>query len=172
MIHPQYWSLHSIYKSLENKFYRFVYKVTKDSGMHTEDIKCYTSLDVKGKVVLDIGAYNGDSAKLFLDLGAKHVICVEAVEECAKQINLPNTTVLNEPFKLEHLDMDYDCIKMDIEGWEALVLEYYKPLKPMALEVHSGYLMTRFLEKGFHVFSTRKGRKYERSVSTWLMTNF
>lgn len=38
-------------------------------------------LDFNGKIVLDIGGFNGDTAMYFIENGAKHVICYEALAE-------------------------------------------------------------------------------------------
>jgi len=118
--------------------------------MTPNDAMYYDKLPIRGHVVLDVGASMGDSALFFLCHGAKKVICIEAVKEWADEINLPNTQVINEPFKLAHLSIPHDVMKMDIEGAEAILLDYDRPLKPSVIEVHSQYLINRFEEHGFH----------------------
>jgi hypothetical protein len=143
MIHPQYWSLSSIYYKLR---YGFDYDGV---AMNDQDKEAYSMLDVEGKVVLDVGAYVGDSAKLFLERGARKVIAIEINKEWADSIKLPNTVVINQPFDLDHLELSYDCMKMDIEGTEAVLLGYKGVLKPSVIEVHTQYLIDRFEEIGF-----------------------
>lgn len=170
MIHPQYWSLATIYVSLKRKYVRYRTMVGSDSIMTINDIECYSKMLVKGKAVLDVGAYNGDSAKLFLNHGAKEVVCIECDKEYADKISLPNTRVINEAFKLEHLLIPHDFMKMDIEGWEALLLDYKGILKPTIIEVHSGYLCQRFKELGFRVIG-EETRSFEKQIGECIMTN-
>ena len=143
MIHPQYWSLYSIYNRL----------FPKDTVMSPADIKAYNTLDVKDKVVLDVGAYNGDSARLFLKNGAKKVIAVECNPDYAKRINLPNVEVIVEPFRLEHLTIPHDCCKFDIESWEIDLLPVADKLKPTVLESHGWWITDKFKQKGFRVIT-------------------
>jgi hypothetical protein len=113
------------------------------------DKSAYGLLDVKEKTVLDIGAYVGDTAEFFLKRGAKKVICIERDVGRASRIKLPNTVVLAESFKLEHLDIPHDCMKMDIEGYEQMIVGLQGRLKPSIVEVHNWYLYDRFKEMGF-----------------------
>jgi len=143
MIHPLDWSLKSIYNRL---------KYGHQQLLNAHDIEAYLSLNVRDKVVLDVGAYSGDTARLFLDHGAKHVHCIEILKEFANKIKLPNVTVYNEPFRLKHLELPHDVMKMDIEGYEIELLNFNGVLKPSVVEVHSCYLIDKFLEKGWRIF--------------------
>ena len=137
MIQPQYWSLMTLY-------YRWKYGKYVNSE--------YPSLDVQDKVVLDVGAADGDTARWWFKHGARHVICIEKNPSQARKIKMENTTVLNEYFKLDHLKLYHDCMKMDIEGYEALLLPYLDAggkLKPTAMEVHNWYLVEQFTRHGF-----------------------
>lgn len=159
MIHPFDWSVNSI------RIKMFVNLSL--NAISFSDLNAYKLLKVKNKIVLDIGAYNGDTAKLFLYLGAKHVICIEKDSNLAKQIRLRNTTVFNESFNLKHLKLNYDVVKMDIEGYEILLLSYLYPLKPMVVEVHNHYLKEQFLKKGFNIIGT-----VDEMTGLCLMKNF
>lgn len=117
-----------------------------------EDEKAYLMLPIRGRVVLDIGAYNGDSALLFLRNGAKKVIAIEPYYH--NQIPRdPRIQVIPEVFSLKLLDMlegTYDCIKMDIEGWEEALLQ--RPAlsyKPCVVEVHGQQLWEKFRQAGW-----------------------
>ena len=48
----------------------------------------YLPIPVRGKVVLDVGAGEGETALFYLANGAKHVICVEANMESCKVLQL------------------------------------------------------------------------------------
>jgi hypothetical protein len=144
MIHPQYWSLHSIYIKLFPK---------KLTVMSPQDIAAYSTLDVRGKTVLDVGAYNGDSARLFLKNGARKVIAIECNPDYARLIDLPDVEVIVEPFRLEHLSIPHDCAKFDIEGWEALLIPVADRLKPTVLESHTWWHTAEFKKRGFAVMT-------------------
>lgn len=160
MIHPQYWSLYSVYMKL--RFHKI-----QNSIMSLDEITSYSKLEVKGKTVLDVGAYNGDSARLFLNRGAKKVVCIEKDSNFANKIKLYDTEVINEPFRLEHLSIPHDCMKMDIEGYEILLLDYHGILKPSVVEVHNWWLYDRFLEIGFRLVG-----KQDKMLGICSMINF
>ena len=89
----------------------------------------YLPVDVKGKVILDIGAGEGESAVLYLSHGAEKVTAIEpnpvafkVLEENVKANDLP-IVAINEKFDLKHLQIDHDFLKMDIEGHEVSLLD-------------------------------------------------
>lgn len=143
MIHPQHWSLCSIYERL---------KYGRNGAMSPEDKKAYLTLPYKNAVVLDVGAYNGDSAMLFLKHGARKVIAIEPYYH-HEIPNDPRIQVIPECFSLKLLDIlegKYDCIKMDIEGWEEELLQ--RPAhsyKPTVVEVHGQQLWKKFFDAGW-----------------------
>lgn len=113
---------------------------------------------LKGKVVLDVGACCGETAWYFLRLGASKVICVECdpvrvpIIKRNKSVAKLNIEVVAEPFKLEHLLLPHDFVKVDVEGHETVLLDYLEQngkLKPCILEVHTLELQRRFKAKGF-----------------------
>ncbi|MEN3052056.1 MAG: hypothetical protein ABC596_09630 [Candidatus Methanosuratincola petrocarbonis] len=158
MIHPQYWSLYSVYQRL---------RYGGESLLTPEDRKWYATLPLKDAVVLDVGAYNGDSAKFFLEHGAKQVICIEPDVEQALKIEDPRCRIIIDEFRLEHLRIPHDCIKVDIEGWEEILLDYDKPLKPCVVEVHGQQLWKKFEDRGWEYVS-----KSRLANCTTLMRNF
>lgn len=116
---------------------------------------------LKDKVVLDIGADCGATARYFLLNGAKRVICIENNEECIKYLEINsykgNIFVIPHNFSIDMLlNIEYDYCKIDIEGYEALMIYavdfgIIKPnmLKPMIIECHSIYCINKFKEIGF-----------------------
>jgi hypothetical protein len=146
MVHPKYWSLDSIYR-----------KYISDIGLHEDNKKYYKPpFSLEGKIVLDVGAYIGDSAKFFWELGAKKIVCIEPFYFDQLRKNIVkykiNAEVISEKFRLEHLKIPHDFMKMDIEGWEEILLSVNpKDLMPSVLEIHGQPLIERFKEKGWEI---------------------
>jgi hypothetical protein len=116
--------------------------------------KYYLPIDVKGLTVLDIGAGCGETARFFLEHGAKKVICIESDDHCysllAKNSVGRPIECIHKMFTLSDLDREYDFIKMDIEGAEKILLLLpSKVKKPIALEIHGQELAQKFKEKGY-----------------------
>lgn len=113
---------------------------------------------IKGKTVFDSGAGAGETAMLFIEKGAKKVICNEINKDALKalQINKDNgkpIEIIDKPFNQQMIvDCKPDFIKMDTEGYgevELLRNDFIKTLKiPMVIELHSHYFIDRFLEYG------------------------
>ena len=81
--------------------------------------RCYLPI---GKVVLDIGAGNGETAQFYLNHGAEKVICVE-----------PDAKLLRENFgedpRVVIIPLAVDSIKSDCEGAEKnMVIETHFPV--------------------------------------------
>lgn len=148
MIHPQYWSLYSIYCKLRGKS---PYVLSK------QEINIYLKLPLKDAIVLDIGAYNGDTAELFLAHGARKVICIEPdIHRCQEMRNkkLSNIEIKCKKYNEEDLaDKSWTCCKMDCEGYEALLYEnnWIKHIRnrPIILEAHNWYITNRLKALGF-----------------------
>lgn len=121
---------------------------------------------VRNKTVLDVGAGEGETAKFFLDHGAKHVICIEPEQKLVNVLRVNAAkrpvTVLQKKFELTDLLLDYDVLKIDIEGWEEeLLSENCPPItKPVIMEIHGLQLIDRFKRKGYRI-------SYPRS-DTWI----
>jgi hypothetical protein len=118
---------------------------------------------LKDKVVLDIGADCGSTARYYLLNGAERVICIENNEECIKylEINSRNRNIFVIPHDFDYrmlLDIDYDFCKIDIEGYETLIINAYEKgefalyeLKPIVIEAHSQYCINKLKEMYFKV---------------------
>ena len=112
-----------------------------------------------GKRVLDVGAGCGESAKWFLDQGARQVLCVESNMEA--RFHLERNARLNRGVSVligsfspgEHLWYKVDLVKMDIEGYEVLFADWLETHPDynvdVILEAHSVYVKDRFLKLGF-----------------------
>lgn len=121
------------------------------------------SLD--GKTVLDIGAGCGETAFFYLLNGARKIVAIEPdrkATECLKENakrNNWNIEIIQEVFKLEHLNIPHDFMKMDIEGHEKELLKV-QHVKPCIVEVHSNEMRRKFGEKGFKTTYTYKKDNY------------
>lgn len=79
------------------------------------------NFSLQGKTVLDVGAGCGETAFLYFLHGARKVVAVEPntdAVECLIEnvaINKWNVEIIPEPFKLEHLEIQHDFMKMDGE---------------------------------------------------------
>ena len=145
---PRYWSIDSVYHRLTGTNHPEVHFGKGDARVYVD------YLQPKGKTVLDVGAFVGDSARVFVEAGAKKVLCVEKEERFARQISLDRCQVLNEAFDPEKhlLGLEWDACKIDVEGYEALALPYLRWIyKPIVVEVHSAYLRDLFARQGFGV---------------------
>lgn len=78
---------------------------TFDPGSVKECLRNYSDIDVKDKVVLDLGANIGGFAKMAVDAGAKQVIAVEPCPDnfAMLQLNSPKSLNLNAAVS-EHSD--------------------------------------------------------------------
>lgn len=86
-------------------------------------------IDYEGKVVLDLGADDGNTAEFFYNEGAEKVIAVEGSEPVfnnlmawakTKEYVLPCDMWIDSPAKIEYLLKLFkpDIVKVDIEGAE------------------------------------------------------
>lgn len=160
MIHPQYWSLYTIYRRI----------------WYNNDSATYAKyLNVKGRTVLDVGAANFDTARIFLKYGAERVICIERdfypipndLKKCVRDgIILPIVQSFNPD---QHLSLRFDVAKFDIEGYELELLPYLQELPRTIIEVHSEYAVDKFIERGWRLLK-RNDVAAERCIQA-LMVN-
>jgi hypothetical protein len=115
----------------------------------------------ENKIILDLGASNGDSAEYFLNNGAKFVIAVEGnfnfqgrnvfaeLLENSKLFNgkiIPIFMWIDNPKQIENLIIAYkpDIVKSDIEGAEIHLFnirdEVWQLVPEYIVETHEGYL--------------------------------
>ena len=123
----------------------------------TENWKVYLPPGgVKGKVVMDIGAGCGESVWLYFKNGASKVIAIEPNRDRTAMIRENaeahgwNLELRERKFQLEDLDEYRDFTKVNIEGYEALLLDKPNKLGPMVLDAHNWYMVERFRRIGFH----------------------
>jgi hypothetical protein len=115
--------------------------------------KYYGLLNPKDRTVLDVGAGCGETAYFFIAKGATKVICLEpdhkACEILRRNVQTNNwpVEVIEEKFGPKHLNLKYDVAKIDCEGGERFMLDYFEPLKPMVIEVHGTELMKSFAQR-------------------------
>ena len=128
---------------------------------------------LKGKTVLDIGACCGETAWFYLKQGAQKVICIEPdptrvkmIEINKKNLNM-NVEIIADCFRPEHLSLEHNFVKCDIEGYETLLLPYAKSLKPCILEAHTWLIREQFEKEGFHVVCTP-----QKNAIVCLMANY
>jgi SAM-dependent methyltransferase len=120
----------------------------------------YLPISVQGLRVLDVGAGEGETAMMFLNHGATHVICIEPDKKSFDML-LKNAsrhdgklTCINERFSLKNLKLPFDFMKVDIEGYEEILLNISLD-KPSAMEVHGLQLRDKFAKKGFCIANGR-----------------
>jgi hypothetical protein len=125
----------------------------------TEDwIQYYKPIDVNGLTVLDIGAGEGETAKFYIEHGAKKVICVEP-SRIAFGVLKDNAArhseimPINKSFSLSDLSLSHDFLKIDIEGYEELLLNI-RLEQPAVIELHGLQLRDKFQQKGFRIIDT------------------
>jgi hypothetical protein len=118
--------------------------------------KHYLPIDLQGKVVLDVGAGEGETAMFFLRHGASKVICIEPCAEAYGYLLINQKShpfriiAINKKFDLNHLDIPHDFLKMDIEGYEEVLLGV-KLNTPAAVEIHGLQLCDKFEVAGWKV---------------------
>ena len=133
--------------------------------------KQYLPADLRGKTVLDVGAGEGETAYFFLLHGAKKVICIEPDEKCYARLvrNAAGKPIqcLHKEFQLADLDILHDFMKMDIEGWEYLLLETELKM-PAAVELHGLPLRQKFRDKGYRVLYDSQSSIGCNAMAYWM----
>jgi len=127
---------------------------------YDEWLEYYLPLSVEGLTVLDVGAGEGETARFFLEQSAKKVICIEPDGDAFRLLSQNaigrNIVCFNKKFDVSDLKMDFDFMKMDIEGYEEAMLNV-QFTKPCVIEVHGLQLRDRFKELGY----TFRGTGYQ-----------
>ena len=129
---------------------------------------------LQGKTILDIGAGCGECFPLWFASGAKSIIAIESGDwnpksyDCltynAAHFPIP-ITVLHRKFSLADLELQYDYMKMDIEGGEGILLELPDTfrLKPCVIEAHYSKDLANDLCNRFSL------KSHKISPKTWLL---
>jgi hypothetical protein len=110
----------------------------------------------ENKIILDLGAANGDSSEYFIHMGARFVIAVDGAKdryenlvENSKLFNgkiIPILLFITKPEEIENLIIVHkpDIVKADIEGAEiylcAIKDEIWNMVPEYIVETHEGYL--------------------------------
>ena len=117
-------------------------------------VKHYLPIALKKKTVLDVGAGEGETAKLFLENGATHIIAIECsnlayplLEMNSKKFSI---TPLHKRFSLSDLNLPCDFAKFDIQGYEEALLDADPPF-PCVAEIHGAQLRDKFRLKGWKI---------------------
>jgi len=109
---------------------------------------------LRGKTVLDIGAGCGETAKFFLEHGAAEVIAVEPYDVALRFLRLNavgrSIRVVPQSFSTEMLSLTHQFLKMDIEGYEALMIPFLDSYHgDCSVECHGNYVTDTFMSHGF-----------------------
>jgi hypothetical protein len=149
---------------LEKLFvYRYLLKKRSNEFSGTEDYDHHWNYaDFKGKVIVDVGADWGSTAKYFLDKGAKYVIGVEGDSMLARQLFrntksmdklIPIRLWINKPQFFEFLIRKFkpDILKVDCEGCEVHLCrvkdKIFSTVKEYLVETHNAHLFNLFNKK-------------------------
>lgn len=132
-------------------YYGILYINERDNWIYD-----YLPIDgVEDKIILDIGAGCGETAKFYLDNGAKKVICIEPDYNAYKYL-LHNSYFddriipIHKYFNIDMLNIKHDFMKMDIEGAEILFLLYANNYnKSCVIEAHSNYIINKLINAEF-----------------------
>lgn len=121
----------------------------------TEDwVHSYLPIEIKNKIVMTVGAGEGEDSRFFLKHGASKTVAIEINPIAFKLLNENakhhNILPINEPFDLNHLNIPHDFLKMDIEGYEEILLTT-KLKTPAVVEIHGLQLVERFRRAGWRI---------------------
>ncbi len=141
----------------ELQYSRWIFSKEKRSLLLTETcqwFEYYLPLDITGLIILDVGAGEGETAKFFLDNGAAKVVCIEPHVGSFRilKLNAMNHDIMavNKKFELSDLRIPHDFMKVDIEGYEEVLLDE-KLGTPAVVEVHGLQLCDKFVAKGYRL---------------------
>jgi len=134
--------------------------------------KYYLPINIKNKIVLDVGAGEGETARFFLQYGAKKVISIENNKQYLKNLlinalNHPKIEVIYGSFLPFMINYEFDFMKCDIEGYEEILLDYTELLKYSVIEVHGLQLATRFSYSGFRKIDTSQNNCNCTNIFYW-----
>jgi hypothetical protein len=120
---------------------------------------------VRGKNILDVGGGCGETAKFFFDNGASNVHVIENNPICADYLRYNSNIFSNLTYQVKNFEIcditeKYDLVKLDIEGYEMILLPYLDCLNvDIIIESHDNYITDMFIEKGFKILTNYKTNK-------------
>jgi SAM-dependent methyltransferase len=126
----------------------------------------YLPIDVRNKIILDVGAGEGETALFYLKHGAREVICIESDVQSFQilkqnSINHP-LKGFNKRFEIDDLSLiqefNIDFMKIDIEGYEQSLLGSKLSI-PCVCEVHGLQLRDSFRNEGWRIAYAEKTHK-------------
>ena len=160
-----------VYERYKGKLKRVIVKLKKGiPPIYGEDYDQHWNFTTfKNKVILDLGADYGSTAYYFLRKGASKVVAVEGDTVLASKLKtnskkfdkiVPIETFIDSSEKIEKLISHYhpDLVKVDIEGYEKLLLNVYNiaNVNEWLIEAHTEQLYDSIVKFFLaHGFSTR-----------------
>jgi hypothetical protein len=135
-------------------------KLEKYLNGYDSMLRYYLPISVENLTILDEGAGEGETAKFFLDHGARNVICVEpdlsSFRRLVENAKDKPMVCLNKKFELDDLKLDFDFMKMNIEGYEEALLSVQFD-KPCVVQVHGLQLRDKFKAAGYTIRNSEEG---------------
>lgn len=128
---------------------------------------------LEDKTVLDVGACCGETAYVFFKHGAKKVIAIEPDPQRCNLLSYNSyergwpIEIYNRKFQLSDLDIPHDFMKVNIEGYELLLLDRPEKIGPCVVDVHNWYIQEKFSQIGFHLIT-----KASEMLGQTYMTNY
>jgi len=138
---------------------------------YSENYEHHWPINVKGRIILDLGADYGSTAEYFLRKGAARVICVEGNPSYYRRLQenlkyLPNCIAiykyLRSPGDFVEVLANYaDVVKVDVEGAEKYLLGVERPFllqhEQWIIELHRNIdkkaLINHFEQVGFYLIN-------------------
>lgn len=145
--------------------WNMIYNEGDDWDLH------YAPVNLKGKTILDVGAGEGETAKFFIEHGVKKVVCIENQSQRIKLLRYnqkrhPQIVALEKSFDLFDLKMPHDFLKMDIEGYEEMLLNITLAT-PAVIEIHGLQLRDKFSDKGYLIKPHKDCEDYWTCYGYW-----
>ena len=112
---------------------------------------------VKGKVVFTFGARAGGDVLFYFMQGARKVIALDYDEECISMLRRNverfgwDCDIIGRGLRLADFAIPCDFRKLNVEGYEMVMLEGDIPYVPTVTEAHCSYIVDKLKERGFWI---------------------